>query len=581
MNEKAGPQKKGRVSEEDISILLQRYTATTVLAVLHEIAQTSDVKIDWNSLVQKTAAGISNAREYQMLWRQLAYRHSLVENLEDESEPLDDESDLEFELEAFPPVSAESSMEAAACVKVLIASGMPSESGLPNNASIEAQLTMSIPNSRSSKAPSENQLVDSSIQGTNITVSNSVQKQIAPAGTLGEGMETNGSASSIHLSRRKRKPWSEEEDLLLIAAVKKCGEGNWATILKGDFKGDRTASQLSRRWATIRKKKGSLNIGAANCNGSQLSEAQLATRRAIDMALKDPLTASCAGNGAAGSSNPPTPTEDSLVVNPTASKTTLALPAKPRPSLKKMPTVTPESMVKATAVAAGARIASPSDAATIFKVAQAKNVVHIMPVGSGGSLSKYPEAGSGIPLPSTHLPGHPNVHYFRTGMTTATPPSPMAAGCHQVRANMVISAAASVVPPESVEAAATCAPTMPLQQTAVASPAVLSQSVKAAATPTTIMSSEQPATSMHSPSIETEREQDIKTAKAIIASIPNTKPNMVVKEDPDSVSVHASGEQLEKDQSMFLLPKVEEVFKDHTYADSESLQSNEIVVKEN
>lgn len=32
----------------------------------------------------------------------------------------------------------------------------------------------------------------------------------------------------------------------LIAAVQKCGEGNWASILKGDFKHDRTPSQLSQ-----------------------------------------------------------------------------------------------------------------------------------------------------------------------------------------------------------------------------------------------------------------------------------------------------------------------------------------------
>lgn len=70
----------------------------------------------------------------------------------------------------------------------------------------------------------------------------SVQKQPAPAPTVAENLDTNGTAGG----KRKRKPWSEAEDLELIAAVQKCGEGNWANILKGDFKGDRTASQLSQ-----------------------------------------------------------------------------------------------------------------------------------------------------------------------------------------------------------------------------------------------------------------------------------------------------------------------------------------------
>lgn len=65
-----------------------RYTATTVLALLQEVALSPDANIDWNTLVQKTSTGISNVREYQMLWRHLAYRHALLEKLEDEAQPL-------------------------------------------------------------------------------------------------------------------------------------------------------------------------------------------------------------------------------------------------------------------------------------------------------------------------------------------------------------------------------------------------------------------------------------------------------------------------------------------------------------
>jgi hypothetical protein len=67
---------------------LGRYTATTVLALLQEVAHCPDVKIDWNALVRNTSTGISDAREYQMLWRHLAYRHSLLDKLEDGAHPL-------------------------------------------------------------------------------------------------------------------------------------------------------------------------------------------------------------------------------------------------------------------------------------------------------------------------------------------------------------------------------------------------------------------------------------------------------------------------------------------------------------
>lgn len=59
-----------------------------MLALLQEVAQFPDVKLDWNALVKKTSTGISNAREYQMLWRHLAYRNTLFDKLEDNAQPL-------------------------------------------------------------------------------------------------------------------------------------------------------------------------------------------------------------------------------------------------------------------------------------------------------------------------------------------------------------------------------------------------------------------------------------------------------------------------------------------------------------
>ena len=103
---------------------------------------------------------------------------------------------------------------------------------------VEAPLTINIPVGQSSRAPSENSRLSGSMQGTNITIPVSVQKS--------EGFDANGSICGSFPPRKKRKPWSAAEDLELIAAVQKCGEGNWANILKGDFKGDRSASQLSQ-----------------------------------------------------------------------------------------------------------------------------------------------------------------------------------------------------------------------------------------------------------------------------------------------------------------------------------------------
>ncbi|RWV94244.1 hypothetical protein GW17_00043238 [Ensete ventricosum] len=96
-----------------------RYNPTTILTLLQEVSEAAGVRIDWNALVKRTATGITSAREYQMLWRHLAYHHTLLEAIEDGAEPLDDESDLELEIEAVPTVSGEALSEAAACVKVL------------------------------------------------------------------------------------------------------------------------------------------------------------------------------------------------------------------------------------------------------------------------------------------------------------------------------------------------------------------------------------------------------------------------------------------------------------------------------
>ncbi|XP_062082876.1 uncharacterized protein LOC133789147 [Humulus lupulus] len=442
MVESSKKQTKGLISEEEIATLLHRYSATTVLTLLHEVSNCSGFKIDWNALAEKTSTGISNANEYQMLWRHLAYRQSLLETFEDGAgaQPMDDDSDLEYELEAFPTISGEPLAEAAACVKVLIASVSSSDS-IPCGSTVEAPLTINIPNGQSSRALEQSSC---SMQGTNITVPVSVQKQPVPSATIAD-QDMNGLAGG-NLQRRKRKPWSEAEDLELIAAVQKCGEGNWANILRGDFKGDRTASQLSQRWAIIRKRHGNLNLGGQS-NGTQLSEAQLAARHAVSLALNMPVKSLTAGatttnnsavknsiNSSVGTNG----TKSSLITGASETLTgvcgflqsqkqaqenftskpspagSLGPTAKPRLPLKKpvlKSSPSSDAMVRATAVAAGARIASPSDAASLLKAAHAKNAVHIMPSGSGSI-----KATSGM---STLSDAHPNVHYIRTGLASA------------------------------------------------------------------------------------------------------------------------------------------------------------------
>ncbi|KAL2491241.1 Homeodomain-like superfamily protein [Abeliophyllum distichum] len=444
--------KIGSITEQDVCNLLQMYSATTVLVLLQEVAQVSvsQVKINWNELVKRTSTGISNAREYQMLWRHLAYRDALIDTFDNDAQPLDDESDLEYELEASPVVSNDASLEAAAYVKVLIASMSPSDSSLPNGSSIEAPLTINIPNGMTSRVPSDNSNLASCMQGTNITIPVHVQQQQLPSGTCTEGLESNGPTTINFPPRKKRKAWSAAEDMELIAAVQKFGEGNWANILKGDFKGDRSASQLSQRWHIIRKRQGNLNlksssqlseaqlaarravslalnmpmgdnlkatssINSNNCHGnlnvkssSQLSEVQLATRRAVSLALNMPMgdklkatssidTVGASSNCKPGNSTHPAAPETSPIgkqfqYQPQQDSTG---PLNSHVALKKPsanPVLSSESVVKATAVAAGARIATPSDAASLIKAAQSKNAVHILP--GGISVIKSSVAGS-------------------------------------------------------------------------------------------------------------------------------------------------------------------------------------------
>ncbi|VVA94139.1 unnamed protein product [Arabis nemorensis] len=265
--------RKEFISEGDIATLLQRYDTITILKLLQEMAYYAESKMDWNELVKKTTTGITSAREYQLLWRHLAYRDSLLP-VEDNAQLLDDESDMECELEVSPAVGVDAVAEAVAHVKVMAASYVPSESDIPEDSTVEAPLTINIPYGlhRGPQEPSDSYW---SSRGMNITFPVSLQK-------AADGLNGNGLASSI-APRKRRKKWSAEEDEELNAAVKRHGEGSWALIAKEEFEGERTASQLSQRWGAIRRRGDIPN--SSTQSGLQRTEAQLAANNALHRAV--------------------------------------------------------------------------------------------------------------------------------------------------------------------------------------------------------------------------------------------------------------------------------------------------------
>lgn len=92
--------------------------------------------------------------------------------------------------------------------------------------------------------------------------------------------------------------------------------------------------------------------------------------------------------------------------------------AKSRVPAKKIPTKTnfsTDSSLRAAAVAAGARIVTQSDAASLLKAAHGKNAIHVMP--SGVPLIK-PSITGGAPA---HSEASPSVRYIRTGLAAASP----------------------------------------------------------------------------------------------------------------------------------------------------------------
>lgn len=354
--------RRGYLSEDDCFSLFNRYNLTIIITLLKEISEFTDVKIDWKTLVKRSSTGISNAREYQMLWRHLAYRKPLLENLV-ETEPEEDDSDLEFELEAVPPVSAEASLQATKCVKVIMPSGMSAEASLGDVDICEAS------HSKQSVHPS-------AVKNTMPMNAAAAKKQVLMP-DYSETLQGSEIAYPVLPNKRKRHSWTAQEEKDLIAAVKKHGEGNWVNILKEDFKDGRTPSQLSQRWNMIKRRLSSSNPASDDkLNNWVLHNEQLATRKAISMALNIPMVGSLSTLPSGARSYSPHE----------ASKKLERVASSPQKTMKKSATisknnqaslVTPNPLIQAAAVAAGGRIIDPSAAASLLKATNSKNVHHI------------------------------------------------------------------------------------------------------------------------------------------------------------------------------------------------------------
>nr|VDC59866.1 unnamed protein product [Brassica rapa] len=408
--------RKEFISEGDMATLLQRYDTTTILKLLQEMAYYAEPKMDWNELVKKTSTGITCAREYQLLWRHLAYRDSLLP-MDDNALLQDDDSDMEFELEASPAVSVDAVTEAVAHVKVIAASYVPSESDIPEDSICEAPLTINIPYGlqRRPQEPSDSYW---SSRGMNITFPISLQK-------AAEGHSGNGLASNMGGPRKKRKKWSAEEDLELIAAVKRHGEGSWALISKEEYEGEITVAQLSQRWGSIRRRGDLSNSStqsyqqqteAANralslAVGNRVPSKKVAVGMSIPPVLTSGSTTGAQGNGSSLQGQQ----QAKPVVQAIPRAATAVQTAKSRVTARKpTSTLRAELMVTANSVATAACMSGLGTAASVPKVEPGKSAAPAL-------VSKVKSSQASLPRPSGISSSVMNVEPVKTASAASLP----------------------------------------------------------------------------------------------------------------------------------------------------------------
>ncbi|CAG7868426.1 unnamed protein product [Brassica rapa] len=460
--------RKITISEGDIATLLQRYDAKTILRLLQEMAFYSDVeKMDWNEMVRKTTTGITNAREYQMLWRHLSYRDPLLHVVEDDAHPLDDDSDMECELEASPEVCVEASVEAVAHVKVIAASYVPRDSDILDEATSEAPLTINIPYAlpEGTQEPSESPWLS---RGMNITFPVCLQKVTSTEGIINGNV--SASSSSMPSQRKTRQKWSAEEDADLIAAVKRFGEGNWAHIARGEFRGRRTASQLSQRWPHLRRRYDT---------STSASQSQIAVNHALSLALgnRPPSKKVAVGTQGSGGRSSQGQQQSKAVVVQTLSRAETSGPAsKSQVGVNKTTarsTSRADLMVTANSAAAAACmgvvltapsapkvevcVPRPSGSLVMPKVEPGKTVAASSITKAVGPASTRPLANGNL-KPVTHSP------------SSIKPPPPLVGsrseGSTMFSASTHLATASKIVSNQRVSAASVPATVLPLKLTA-------------------------------------------------------------------------------------------------------------------
>lgn len=108
-------------------------------------------------------------------------------------------------------------------------------------------MTVNFPVFRSSKTSKEISQPSNLMEQKSLMFAVTVPRQTLPTVSSTDALETKGTVGGTTASKRKRNAWSEEEDNQLREAVQRWGEGNWATMAKGDiFTIKRTATQLSQ-----------------------------------------------------------------------------------------------------------------------------------------------------------------------------------------------------------------------------------------------------------------------------------------------------------------------------------------------
>ncbi|XP_037452561.1 mucin-5AC-like [Triticum dicoccoides] len=502
---------KRELSEDDLYLILHKYSPATILTALQEVTQHAQRRsIDWRALVAKTATGITSAREYQMLWRYIAYGHDFVENVEDGSpQPLGDESDLECEIEPSPKPSNEAAAEASRFAKILMY-GPSREQGSSHRANSDVPL-LNTPNEKIPRVSSDKQLAQSH-RLTNGTGPVSNSKQAPHTGLSPDSFDGNGPHNK---KTKKTKAWTKDEDAELMAGVHKCGEGNWLDILrKYNFDSTRTYGQLSQRWAVISKRQATTKPAKAKpvTGGYDMKATQKAFFMALDMPMGKPGGLSTLRSGASqqstqhsapvfGAAAPelksatsssfslpvPVPSAAPGVVSaqvqvqpprvqqapPQAAPSKVSIASiKSRNSSKKQtaqanPTNAPSS-IQAAAIAAGGRIATASIATNLLKAAQSPQAVHIRSRGKGSSKTSTSSKAStmaGEPGTQTGSAQHPEL--LNCSAPTPSPTVLITQSTEQVN---VVPEVAGVNPPEQSASAHLLEPDRTLSTTPVPGP---------------------------------------------------------------------------------------------------------------